>query len=201
MTLLLIEKFFFLSLLLLLLPHQSIGGCETRSVAVAPLYRTGNSADNFLSVSQSEMVTNAIAGQHMVYMGVVGYVYSSMPAANGMAIYRYVTNNIGHFFTTNSTVVFSVHCFSFELLTLRQINEIQLALNYLKPHTILRVLSRDPCTISRNERLLKSKLFSCNLETAVTKFRMQKFLMYSYALKYSYLIYLNRAPLSTTNQT
>lgn len=94
----------FSTLLLLLYPQGCFGGCETRSVTVLPFYRTGNAADNFLSVSQSEMVTNAIAGLHMVYMGVVGYVYSSLPASNGMPIYRYLTNNIGHFFTTNSTV-------------------------------------------------------------------------------------------------
>lgn len=78
--------------------------CETRSQPVIAWYRAGSTSDEFLTTNQNEMLINGIpAGR--VYRGIVGYLWTSMPPANGIAMNRYNSNNIGHFYSTNSTVL------------------------------------------------------------------------------------------------
>lgn len=77
--------------------------CETRGQDITAWYRAGNTNDDFFTISQSEMTTAGIPGGRY-YRGVVGYLWTTQPSTNGVAMNRYVTNNMGHFYTTNSTV-------------------------------------------------------------------------------------------------
>ena len=89
--------------LLLFLPGAH-SACETRTQAVTAWYRAGNTIDDFLTQSQAESVSSIVSGRY--YRGIVGYLWTSLPATNGIAMYRYITNNMGHFYTTNTTVIY-----------------------------------------------------------------------------------------------
>ena len=89
-------------ILLLFLPGVH-SACETRTQAVTAWYRAGNTNDDFLTQSQGESVSSIASGRY--YRGIVGYLWTSLPATNGIAMNRYVTNSMGHFYTTNTTVI------------------------------------------------------------------------------------------------
>lgn len=92
------------NLLVIMFLRGAHSACETRVQGVYSIYRAGNTNDDFLTTSQAEMIV-AIPAIGFYYRGVVGYLWSSMPATNGISFYRYFTNNIGHFYTTSATVV------------------------------------------------------------------------------------------------
>lgn len=84
--------------------REASSACETRTTAVTAWYRCQHSTslDNFYTEWQSEMVT-ATTSLGYSYEGVIGYLYTALPAANGATIYRYWTSNGDHFYSINST--------------------------------------------------------------------------------------------------
>ena len=92
------------NLFVLLFLPGTCSACEARSPNVVALYRGGNANDEFLTINKAGMVS-AIPLYGFDYRGVVGYLWIGSPPTNNVNFYRYVTNNIGHFYTTSLSVV------------------------------------------------------------------------------------------------